>query len=95
MPDTSMPDLTRLKFGVGQPVPRNEDPALLQGRGRYTDDISLPGQLFCAMVRSPYAHGTLNGIDTAAAREVPGVVAVYTGADLQAADMTSANPHYL
>ncbi|MBV1799865.1 xanthine dehydrogenase family protein molybdopterin-binding subunit [Siccirubricoccus sp. G192] len=85
MPDTSMPDLTRLKFGVGQPVPRNEDPALLRGRGRYTDDISLPGQLFCAMVRSPYAHGTITGIDTAAAKEVPGVVAVYTGADLQAA----------
>jgi aerobic carbon-monoxide dehydrogenase large subunit len=85
MPDTSMPDLTRLKFGVGQPVPRNEDPALLQGRGRYTDDINLPGQLFCAMVRSPYAHGTITGIDTTAAKEVPGVVAVYTGADLQAA----------
>ncbi|TCZ54289.1 xanthine dehydrogenase family protein molybdopterin-binding subunit [Roseicella aquatilis] len=83
MPDSTMPDLSRLKFGVGQPVPRNEDPILLQGRGRYTDDISLPGQLHAAMVRSPYAHGVIRGIDTAAAREVPGVVAVFTGADLE------------
>ena len=85
MPDTSMPDLTRLKFGIGQPVPRNEDPVLLQGRGRYTDDINLPGQLWCVMVRSPYAHGVIRGIDTSAAKAVPGVVAVFTGADLEAA----------
>ena len=45
MPDSNMPDLSRLKFGVGQAVPRQEDPILLQGRGRYTDDISLPGEL--------------------------------------------------
>ncbi|MCB4822068.1 xanthine dehydrogenase family protein molybdopterin-binding subunit [Roseicella aerolata] len=83
MPDSNMPDLSRLKFGVGQPVPRNEDPILLQGRGRYTDDISLPGQLHAVMVRSPYAHGVIRGIDTAAAKEVPGVVAIFTGADLE------------
>ncbi|WP_052214622.1 xanthine dehydrogenase family protein molybdopterin-binding subunit [Belnapia sp. F-4-1] len=82
MPDTAMPDPTRLKFGVGQPVPRNEDPILLQGRGRYTDDIDLPGQLYAVMVRSPYAHGIIRGIDTGAAKEVPGVLGVYTGADL-------------
>src|SRR3712207_5551173 len=82
MPDTTMPDPTRLKFGIGQPVPRQEDPILLQGRGRYTDDLSLPGQLWCVMVRSPYAHGVIRGIDTEPAKEVPGVVAVYTGADL-------------
>ncbi|MBL6458605.1 xanthine dehydrogenase family protein molybdopterin-binding subunit [Belnapia sp. T6] len=82
MPDTAMPDPTRLKFGVGQSVPRNEDPILLQGRGRYTDDIDLPGQLYAVMVRSPYAHGIIRGIDTAAAKEVPGVLGVYTGADL-------------
>ena len=45
MPDSNMPDLSRLKFGVGQSVPRQEDPILLQGRGRYTDDISLAGEL--------------------------------------------------
>src|SRR5262249_54561204 len=83
--DTLMPDPTRLKFGIGQPVPRNEDPALLQGRGRYTDDLTLPGQVWAVMVRSPYAHGVINGIDTAAAREVPGVLGVFTGADLVAA----------
>ena len=83
MPDSTLPDVTRLKFGVGQPVPRNEDPILLQGRGRYTDDINLPGQLHAVMVRSPYAHGVIRGIDTAAAKEVPGVVGVYTAADLE------------
>src|SRR5689334_18922738 len=83
MPDSNMPDVTRLKFGVGQPVPRNEDPILLQGRGRYTDDISLPGELYAVMVRSPYAHGVIKGIETEAAKEVPGVVAVFTGADLE------------
>ena len=85
MPDTTILDPTALKFGIGQPVPRQEDPTLLQGRGRYTDDIDLPGQLYCAIVRSPYAHGVIRGIDTEAAREVPGVVGVWTGADLQAA----------
>ena len=83
MPDSNMPDLSRLKFGIGQPVPRNEDPVLLQGRGRYTDDISLPGQLHAVMVRSPYAHGVIRGIDISAATEVPGVVAVFTGRDLE------------
>ena len=63
MPDSNMPDLSRLKFGVGQAVPRQEDPILLQGRGRYTDDISLPGELYAVMVRSPYAHGVIKGIE--------------------------------
>ena len=85
MPDTTILDPTALKFGIGQPVPRQEDPVLLQGRGRYTDDIDLPGQLYCVVVRSPYAHGVIRGIDTAPAREVPGVVGAWTGADLQAA----------
>ncbi len=82
MPDSVLPDTTRLKFGVGQPVPRNEDPVLLQGLGRYTDDIDLPGQLYAVMVRSPYAHGILRDIETEAAKAVPGVLGVYTGADL-------------
>ncbi|RKK03183.1 xanthine dehydrogenase family protein molybdopterin-binding subunit [Pseudoroseomonas wenyumeiae] len=82
MPDSLLPDPSRLKFGIGQPVPRNEDPVLLQGRGRYTDDLQLPGQLWCVIVRSPYAHGILKGIDTAAAKEVPGVVGVFTAADM-------------
>jgi carbon-monoxide dehydrogenase large subunit len=85
MPDTTILDPTALKFGIGQPVTRREDPALLQGRGRYTDDIDLPGQLYCVMVRSPYAHGTITGIDLSPAREVPGVLGAWSGADLQAA----------
>jgi len=83
MPDTNLNDLSRLKFGIGQPVPRQEDPILLQGRGRYTDDIALAGELHAVMVRSPYAHGVIRGIDTAAAKAIPGVVGVFTAADLE------------
>jgi carbon-monoxide dehydrogenase large subunit len=94
MPDTNLPfDPTRLKFGVGQPVPRQEDPKLLQGQGRYTDDLALPGQLYAHVVRSPYAHAVLNAVDVAAARAAPGVHAVITAADLaEYGDMTCAMP---
>ena len=74
-----------LKFGIGQPVPRQEDPTLLKGDGRYTDDINLPGQAYCMMVRSQVAHGTIKSIDTAEARTLAGVLGVWTGADLDAA----------
>ncbi len=67
---------------IGRPVRRLEDARLLTGQGRYTDDLALPGQLHCAFVRSPHAHARIGGIDTAAARALPGVVAVYTGRDL-------------
>jgi carbon-monoxide dehydrogenase large subunit len=82
MPDTLPFDPTRLKFGIGQPVPRAEDPTLLTGLGRYTDDIALPGQVWAVMVRSPYAHGVIRGIGTEAAKAMPGVLGVFTGADL-------------
>src|SRR5690242_8765827 len=72
------------RFAIGQPVPRSEDPVLLRGEGKYSDDWNLPGQAYCWIVRSPYAHGILRGIDTAAARQVPGVLVVYTAADLAA-----------
>jgi aerobic carbon-monoxide dehydrogenase large subunit len=72
------------KFGIGQPVLRTEDPILVRGHGRYTDDINLPGQAYAVIVRSPHAHGIIRGIDTEAARAMPGVLAVYTGADLAA-----------
>jgi carbon-monoxide dehydrogenase large subunit len=78
-------DLALMKFGVGQPVPRKEDPTLLRGEGRYTDDINLPGQAHAVMVRSRIAHGVLKGIDLAAARALPGVLAILTHADLAAA----------
>ncbi|MBU3732781.1 MAG: xanthine dehydrogenase family protein molybdopterin-binding subunit, partial [Beijerinckiaceae bacterium] len=76
--------LSHLKFGVGQPVPRQEDPVLVRGEGRYTDDVAADGQLYAHFVRSPYAHGTIRAIDTDAARAMPGVVAIYTGHDLGA-----------
>src|SRR5713226_5749347 len=75
-------DWSLQKFGIGQPVPRSEDPVLVRGEGRYTDDISLPGQAYAAIVRSRHAHGTIRAIDVAAARAMPGVLGVYTGADL-------------
>jgi len=73
------------KFAVGQPVSRNEDPILVQGQGRYTDDVKVPGQVYAAMVTSSVAHGIIKAIDTEPARSMPGVLAVYTGEDLDAA----------
>jgi carbon-monoxide dehydrogenase large subunit len=67
---------------VGQPVRRREDPRLLAGHGRYVDDVTLPGMLHAAFVRSPVARGTIRGIDTSAAQALAGVVAVFTAADL-------------
>src|SRR5262249_59118912 len=73
------------KSGVGQPVRRKEDDPLLRGKGKYTDDFSLPKQAYGWMVRSSHAHGIIKGIDIAAARAMPGVLGVWTGADLVAA----------
>lgn len=70
------------KFGIGQPVRRVEDQRLVTGRGRYTDDINLPGQAWGYVVRSPHAHARIRRIDTAAARSAPGVLAVFTAEDL-------------
>ena len=72
------------KFGLAQPVRRVEDPRLLKGDGRYTDDIVLPGMLWGAVLRSPHAAARLGAIDTAEAAALPGVVAIYTHADLAA-----------
>src|SRR5947207_7656033 len=73
---------TEDRFAIGQPVPRSEDPVLLRGAGHYADDFSRAGQAYAVIVRSPYAHGIVRNIDTAAARAMPGVLAVYTAADL-------------
>jgi len=70
------------EYGIGEPALRSEDPKLVRGQGHYTDDLKLPGQAYCAIVRSTQAHGVIRGIDTAAARAMPGVLAVYTGKDL-------------
>jgi carbon-monoxide dehydrogenase large subunit len=66
----------------GQPIKRNEDARLLTGRAQFVDDVRLPGMLHAAFVRSPHAHARIVSIDTAAARQRAGVVAVYTAADL-------------
>jgi carbon-monoxide dehydrogenase large subunit len=71
------------KFAVGQSVPRKEDPQLLRGHGRYTDDVSLPGQAYAVMVRSQNAHGTIRSIETEAARKMPGVLGGYIADDLK------------
>jgi carbon-monoxide dehydrogenase large subunit len=73
------------KFGVGQPVPRVEDPRLVRGAGRYSDDVNLPGQAYAVVVRSRHAHGIIRNIDVAPARKMPGVLGAYTGHDLAAA----------
>jgi len=70
--------------GIGARLPRREDRALLTGRARFIDDIDLPGQLHACFVRSPHAHARIGAIDPADALAIPGVVAVLTGADLEA-----------
>ena len=67
-------------FGSG--IRRREDPRLITGTATYTDDITLPNMVHAAMLRSPYAHATITRIDTATAAKAPGVLAVYTGADV-------------
>jgi carbon-monoxide dehydrogenase large subunit len=70
--------------GIGASVRRKEDFRFLQGRGQYTDDINRPGQVHAHMLRSPHAHATINGIDISAAKAMPGVKAVFVGADMAA-----------
>jgi carbon-monoxide dehydrogenase large subunit len=74
-----------LKFGVSQSVPRKEDPRLLRGEGRYTDDFELPGQLYAVFLRSPHAHGRILRLDATAARSAPGVQLVLTQAEIDEA----------
>ncbi len=75
------------KFGLAQPVRRVEDPRLLKGMGRYTDDIVLPGMLHGVVLRSPHAAAKILSVDTKTAAALPGVRAIYTAADLAAAGL--------
>ena len=77
---------------IGQPLRRKEDLRLLTGQGRYSDDLSLPGQAYAYVLRSPHAHARIRSIETAAARSMPGVLAVLTGADVKADGLTDV-PH--
>jgi aerobic carbon-monoxide dehydrogenase large subunit len=88
--DTAMLELDR--FAIGQPVPRSEDPVLVSGTGRFTDDVNFADQAYAVMVRSPYAHGIIRSIDSAAARAMPGVLSVYTAADLDAGGIGALPP---
>src|SRR5690242_1174326 len=72
------------EFALGQPVPRFEDPRLLRGGGRYVDDFVLPRMVFGHVLRSPHAHAQIRSIDVRAAKQMPGVLAVLTGADWKA-----------
>src|SRR5215470_5280608 len=73
------------EFAIGQGVPRFEDPRLIRGGGRYTDDIKLPGLAHGVVLRSPHAHAKIRSIDVSAAKKTPGVLAVLTSADVKAA----------
>ena len=86
--------------GIGKPVRRREDARLLTGGGRFADDMSLPGQAYVYIVRSPHAHARIASIDTGPAEQVPGVIAVLTGGDAEGDGLqpiphrpVPANPH--
>jgi aerobic carbon-monoxide dehydrogenase large subunit len=80
---TAERDLADMKYAIGQSVPRTEDPTLLRGEGRFTDDLTLPNQAHAVMVRSVHAHGLIRDIDISEAVDMPGVLAVLTGEDLK------------
>jgi carbon-monoxide dehydrogenase large subunit len=78
-----MNDMTQTELGpIAQSVLRREDKRFLTGAGQYTDDVALPGQTYAVFLRSPHAHARILSIDTAAAAKAPGVVRIFTGADL-------------
>ena len=81
-----MPEATQIR-GIGHSVRRKEDPRFIRGQGNYIDDVKLPGMLYMDIVRSPYAHARITNIDASGALKVPGVVAVITGKDLEAAGL--------
>jgi carbon-monoxide dehydrogenase large subunit len=75
------------KFGIGQGVPRWEDPRLLRGGGRYSDDLNRPNQAYGYVLRSPHANAKILSVDTAAAKDAPGVLGVWTGDDYAASGL--------
>ncbi len=80
------------EYGIGQSVPREEDPYLLQGKGRYVDDVTLPGQLRGYVLRSPHGHARIKSIDIAQAKTMPGVHLVLTGRDETIASLGLQRP---
>jgi len=88
----SIASVSKRTAAIGKPLRRKEDDRLLRGVGRFTDDFSLPGQTYAVMVRSPHPHARIRSIDIQAAREMPGVLGVFTGLDV-ARDGISPIPH--
>src|SRR3954471_5409331 len=85
-PGASLPGQERpMKFGIGQSVKRSEDLRFVTGQGQYTDDLHFAGETHAVFLRSPHAHAMIGGIDSAAALTMPGVVAVLTHKDVEAA----------
>jgi hypothetical protein len=82
----------KLFKAIGQPVRRKEDIRLLTGGGRFSDDFSLPGQAYAAVARSPHPHAKILGVDTSAARTLPGVLGIFTGRDIAEAGLAPI-PH--
>jgi aerobic carbon-monoxide dehydrogenase large subunit len=79
-------------YGIGQPVPREEDPRLLRGHGRYVDDVKAIRELRGFVLRSPHAHARIAAIDVRNAKQMPGVAAVLTGDDLKARGLGTLRP---
>src|SRR4029078_1632856 len=72
-----------LSSAIGEPVLRTEDARFLTGTGQFTDDVTMARQTYAFFLRSPHAHATIRAIDVAKAKAAPGVVGVFTGADLR------------
>src|SRR5262245_66098527 len=82
------------EFGIGQPVPREEDPYLLRGQGRYVDDVTAPDLLRAHVLRSPHAHACIRTVDAAEAKKMPGVHLVLTGHDAEVRALGMQRPKY-
>lgn len=84
-----------IRFGIGQPVSRTEDPRFVTGRGRYVDDINLARQVYAAFVYSPHAHAVIKSIDVGAAQSAPNVLAVLTGDDWRQDGLGAIEPEMM
>src|SRR5688500_15299321 len=81
-----------LRFGSSGQTLRSEDPPLVTGQGRFTDDLNIPGQTHAVFVRASVAHAVIRSVDVSAAKAASGVLGVFTGADLAAAGLGSIPP---
>src|SRR5215470_15624101 len=79
-------------YGIGQPVPREEDPRLLRGKGKYVDDVKLPGEARGYVLRSPHAHAKVLSVDVGKARQSPGVLCVLTADDVKKRGLGTLRP---